>query len=247
MVTQSAAGRMPWWARTVVGVVVLGLLFFLLGRADLLPGLPNPFAEKNKDRSGPVLLKSIQNMSRYEGASGNFEVVVDLEKDAKFLPSSVRGKRTLYVGAGSVNAYVDFGSIGSDAVTVSDDRKTASIRLPHAGLERTSLDPKHSYVVSQQRGFFDRIGDFFGNNPGNTQQLNELAAQKIQDAAKTTELGTRAETNTKSMLQRLLTSLGYTTVSVTFGTPPKATPSPSTSGSPSSSPSSSASPSAKAS
>lgn len=237
MATQSSASPVPWWARTVIGVVVLGLLFFLLGKADLLPGLPNPFAEKDKDRSGPVLLKSIQDMSRFEGASGNFEVVVDLDKDAKFLPDIVRGKRTLYVGAGSVDAYVDLGSVGPGAVTVSDNRDTAVIRLPHAALERASLDPKHSYVVSQSRGFFDRVGDFFGSNPGNTQQLNVLAAQKIQDAAKQTELATRAETNTRVMLQQMLTSLGFAHVSVTFGPPPKSsTPSSSTSTSASASP-----------
>lgn len=232
MATSATAGRMPWWARTAIGVVVLALLFLLLGKANLLPGLPNPFAEKDKDRSGPVLLKSIQDMSRFEGASGNFEVVVDLEKDAKFLPASVRGKRTLYVGAGSVDAYVDLGAVGPDAVQVSDDRDTATIRLPHAALERTSLDTKHSYVVSQQRGLFDRVGDFFGNNPGNTQQLDELAAEKIQNAAKQTELGTRAETNTRTMLVRLLTSLGFKQVTVTFGPPTKATPSATASASP---------------
>jgi uncharacterized protein DUF4230 len=227
MSAQVSVSRTSWWVRIAAGVVALGLLFFLLGRADLLPGIPNPFAEKDKDRSGPVLLKSIQDMNRFEGASGNFEVVVDLQKDAKFLPDIVKGKRTLYVGAGSVNAYVDLGSVGPAAVQVSDDRKTAAIRLPHAALERTSLDPQHSYVVSQQRGFFDRVGDFFGSNPGNMQQLNELAARKIQDAAKQTELGTRAETNTRSMLQRMLTTLGFTRVDVSFGPPPTASPSPS--------------------
>lgn len=226
MAISGDAGRMPWWARTAIGVVVLALLFLLLGKADLLPGIPNPFHEKDKDRSGPVLLKSIQDMNRFEGASGNFEVVVDLEKDAKFLPSAVRGKRTLYVGAGSVDAYVDMAHVGSDAVKVSGDRKSATIRLPHAALERTALDTKHSYVVSQQRGFFDRVGDFFGSNPGNAQQLNELAAQKIQDAAKQTELGPRAETNTKFMLEHLLTSLGFEHVLVVFGPAPKASPTP---------------------
>ncbi|SDN43016.1 DUF4230 domain-containing protein [Actinacidiphila guanduensis] len=215
----------PWWARVVVGVVVLGLLFFLLGRADLLPGIPNPFEEKTTVRSGPVLLKSIQDLNRFEGASGNFQVVVDLDKDAKFLPDAIRGKRTLYVGAGSVDAYVDFGKVGDDAVQVSDDRKAATVRLPHAALERASLDTKNSYVVSQQRGLFDRIGDFFSGNPGNMQQLNELAVSKIQTAAKQTNLAGRAEANTRSMLERMLTSLGFTKVTVTFG-PPPGTPTP---------------------
>lgn len=35
---------------------------------------------------------------------------MDLEKDAKFLPSSLRGNRTLFVGNGSVDAYVDLSS-----------------------------------------------------------------------------------------------------------------------------------------
>lgn len=216
MVLRDNAGRMPWWAKLAATVVALTALFFLFAKANLLPGLPNPFGEKTKDRSGPVVLKSIQDMSRFQGASGNFQVVVDLQKDANFLPDSVKGKRTLYVGAGSVDSYVDLGKVGKDAVTVSADRTEATIRLPHAELERTSLDPKNSYVVSQQRGFFDRLGDFLGNNPGNEKQLNELAAQKIQEAAKSTELGKRAEANTQSMLQRLLTSLGFTKVEVTF-------------------------------
>jgi hypothetical protein len=238
MSTDVTTSRMPWWARTVVAVAALLVLLLVLGRVHLLPGLPNPFAETTRDRSGPVLLKSIQDMNRYEGASGNFEVVVDLQKDAKYLPDIVHGTRTLYVGAGSVNAYVDLGSVGSGAVSVSHDRTSATIRLPHAALDRPSLDPRHSYVVSQQRGFFDRVGDFFGSDTGNVQRLDILASQKIQDAARQTELTARAEANTRSMLERMLTSLGFSQVDVTFGPPPKSSPSP-TPPSSSSSPSSS--------
>jgi hypothetical protein len=216
MPLRNDAGRMPWWARSAAVLVVLVGLFFLVAKADLLPGLPNPFAEQTKDRSGPVVLKSIQDMSRFEGAKGNFQVVVDLQNDAKFLPDSIRGNRTLYVGAGTVNAYVDLAKVGKKGVTVSGDRKSVTLRLPHAQLEPTSLDPKHSYVVSQQRGLFDRLSDFFSSIPGNEKQLNELAAQKIQNAAKATELGTRAEANTRTMLQQLLTSLGFTNVDVSF-------------------------------
>jgi hypothetical protein len=101
-------------------------------------------------------------------------------------------------------------------VKVSDNRTSASVQLPHAALERTSLDPKRSYVVAQQRGFFDRLTDFFSSNPDQQQQVQQLAAEKIQAAAKGSGLGKRAETNTRSMLQQLLTSLGFTKVSVTF-------------------------------
>jgi hypothetical protein len=228
MSEQVATRQTPWWARAVIALVGLVVLVLVLGRIHLLPGLPDPFAEKTKERSGPVLLKSIQDMHRFEGASGNFEVVVDLQKDAKYLPDIVHGERTLYVGAGSVDAYVDLGAVGSDAVKVSDDRKTATIRLPHAALERPSLDPKHSYVVSQKRGLFDRVGNFFGSDDtGSVQKLGILASQKIEDAAHKTELASRAEANTRSMLERMLTSLGFTQVDISFGTPsrqPSASP-----------------------
>src|SRR5690242_9303303 len=40
-----------------------------------------PLAESTVDRSGPVVLKSIQDLARFQAATGTFQVVVDLEKD----------------------------------------------------------------------------------------------------------------------------------------------------------------------
>ncbi len=98
---------------------------------------------------------------------------------------------------------------------VSADRLSVTLTLPHARLADTALDVKRSYVYSQQRGFFDRLGDFFSDNPGNQQQLEVLATEKIQTAAKDTELTATAETNTRTMFQGLLTSLGFTSVTIT--------------------------------
>jgi Protein of unknown function (DUF4230) len=209
--------RLPWW----IGLPgVLALVFVLVVTAahlDLLPGW-NPFAERTHDRTGPAVLRSIQDMSRYEAASGNFQVVVDLEKDAKFLPDAVRGKRTLYVGAGNVDAYVDLGRVkDKGGVTVSHDHTAAAIRLPHAALEKPTLDPDRSYPVSQQRGILDRIGDFFSDNPGDQQALDKLAVRHIARAARASGLTTRAEANTNTMLRGLLRSLGYDKVTVRYG------------------------------
>jgi hypothetical protein len=194
-----------------VVAIVLGVQAF-----HLIPDSLNPFAEKTKDRSGPVLLQSIRNLSRYEAASGNFQVIVDLEKDAKFLPGAIRGERTLFVGNGSVDAYVDFSKIGSGAVTVDKNRTTATIRLPRAQLEPTNLNPSRSYVFASRRGLTNRIGDFFDDTPGDQQQLNVLAAQKIQTAATESGLRDRADQNTKLMLENMLKALGFKTVSVTI-------------------------------
>ncbi|MCX5144822.1 MULTISPECIES: DUF4230 domain-containing protein [unclassified Streptomyces] len=209
------------WGR-IAAIAAAALVLLLLGtRLSLLPGLSDVFGEETRDRSGPAVLKSIQDMSRYEAAAGNFQVVVDLEKDTKFLPDAIRGSRTLYVGAGTVGASVDLGRTARNGVVVNDDRTEAEIRLPHAVLGKAALDPDRSYAVSKQRGLFDRIGDFFSDNPGSEQAVNKLAAQHIGEAAKESGLTQRAEKNTTAMLQGLLGSLGFEKVTVHYGEAPR--------------------------
>src|SRR5689334_22409799 len=133
--------RMPGWAKVLTAVVVVLVVFFAGIRLSVIPGLKDLFGTETHDRSGPALLESIQDISRYDAASGNFQVVVDLEKDTKFLPDAIRGSRTLYVGAGAVDAYVDLGKVGKDDVTVNGDRTSATLRLPHAALGKPALDP----------------------------------------------------------------------------------------------------------
>lgn len=208
--------RMPGWAKAVSALVLVLVVFFAGIRLSVLPGLKDLFGTETNDRSGPALLQSIQDMSRYDAASGNFQIVVDLEKDAKFLPDALRGTRTLYVGAGTVDAYVDLGKVGADDVTVNDDRTSATLRLPHAALGEPSLDPDRSYAVSKQRGLLDRLGDLFSDNPNSEQAVQKLAVRHIGDAAESSGLTRRAETNTTDMLEGLLHSLGFKEVKVTY-------------------------------
>jgi hypothetical protein len=212
--------RRPVLRAIAVVIVLVALVFAGLQAIHKLPHWLNPFGETTKDRSAPVVLNSIQNLSRYEAATGNYQVVVDLEKDAKFLPGALRGERTLFVGNGNVDAYVDFSHIANGALTVDKAHNTVTVRMPHAQLEKANLDPKHSYVFARQRGLFDRFGDFFTSNPNQQQQLYVLASQKIQDAANASGLTQRADANTKSMLTNMLRALGFKTVTVTFATSP---------------------------
>lgn len=75
------------------------------------------------------------------------------------MPDIISGRQTLFVGAGTVNAYVNFSGLAADSVTLSPDGKL-TVRLPEAPLEKPNLDHDRSYVVSQQRGVLDRISDF---------------------------------------------------------------------------------------
>ncbi|WP_199571840.1 DUF4230 domain-containing protein [Streptomyces murinus] len=209
--------RMPGWAKLVTAFVVVLAVLFAGIRLAVLPGVKDLLGTETHDRSGPALLKSINDMSRYDAASGNFQVVVDLEKDAKYLPDALRGTRTLYVGAGTVEAYVDLGRVGDKDVTVNKDRTSATLRLPHARLGEPALDADHSYAVSKQRGLLDRLGDLFSDNPDSEHAVQKLAVSHIGEAAKGSGLTARAETNTTDMLEGLLHSLGFTDVHVSYG------------------------------
>ncbi|MFI1964030.1 DUF4230 domain-containing protein [Streptomyces pathocidini] len=213
----SAGKTVPWWAKAAGGAVLVAVALVAAVRLSLLPSLDDVLGEKERDRSGPALLESIQDISRYEAATGNFQVVVDLEKDTKYVPDSLRGTRTLYVGAGTVDAYVDMGGLAKEDVTVNEARTAASIKLPHAALGKPALDPDRSYTVSKQRGIFDRLGDFFSDNPNNEQAVQKLATKHIASAAKDSRLTTTAEQNTTRMLEGLLRSLGFTNIRVTYG------------------------------
>jgi len=205
--------RIARWVSVIAGIVVL---FLVLSAVHLLPQLRNPFAETTTDRSQPVILHSIVELHRYEAASGNFSVVVDVTKSS-WLPSFLQGSETVFVGIGTDNSYVDFSKLDASAVTVSDDRRTASIRLPHAQLEPATLDVKESYVLGTQKGLIDSLGGLFGGDPNSQQQFYVMATNKISEAATKSSLIKDAERNTRVMLEGLLHSLGFTTVEVTFG------------------------------
>jgi hypothetical protein len=199
-----------------VGLVAVAVLLVVLSAVHLLPQLRNPFAEKTTITSQPVLLKSITQLSRYEAASGSFQVVVDLSQHS-LLPSFLQGSETLFIGQGTDIAFVNFGQLKGPAIQVSASRTAVTVKLPPAQLEPAVLNVKQSYVYAQQQGLLNRIGDFFGGNPNSEQQVYIAAQQKIETAARHSSLLADAERNTRAMLNGMLGSLGFKRITVTFG------------------------------
>jgi Protein of unknown function (DUF4230) len=201
----------------VVALIVVALARFTAWR----PSLTNPFGTRTIDRSQPALLLSLQDLSVYKAATANLQLIIDLEKDARFVPSFIKGERTLFVAAGSVDAEVDFSRIDKDAIKVSADKRTATITLPHPTLGRVRIDPNASYVASRQRGILDRLGSAVSDDPNSQRELYQLADRRIAEAAQQSDLLMRAEQNTRATLEGMLRGLGYTRVTVTFtGSPP---------------------------
>ncbi len=207
------------WGLIALAVIVLATAWMVDRVADVFPDFDNPFAEETIDRTGPAVLKSIRDIGEYRAASGDFEVIVDLEQDTT-LPDELLGERTLFVAAGSVDAGVNLGAVDEGAVEVSDDRRSATITLPPARLFEPEVDQSRSYVYERDRGLFNRIGDFFSDGGDSQREVNLLAEQKLREAAQRgAGLVPRAEENTREMLTSLLTALGFTEVEIRFEQP----------------------------
>jgi hypothetical protein len=209
--------RMPRVGGIVAAIVAALVLILVLSAVHLLPQLRNPFAETTTVRSQPVILKSITNLSRYEAASGSFQVVVDLTKRSSLIPSFLEGSETLFIGQGTDIAFVDFATLKNGAIAVNKDRTSVTVTLPKPQLEPAVLNVSQSYVYAEQQGLFNRIGNFFSGNPNSQQQVYQIAQQKIETAAKQSPLLADAQKNTEGMLTGMLTSLGFQHVTVTFG------------------------------
>jgi hypothetical protein len=200
------AGALAAVLVAVVGLVVAGRAFDW-----------SPFGARHQDRSGPVVVTALRDLSEYHAASGSYQVVIDLKEDNTLVPDVLKGRRTLFLAIGSVDAFIDFGKLADQAVNVSADRRSVTITLPHAKLGTPSLDPNQSRVLDRNLGVLDRLGGLFAGDPNpQDQQLWVLAEQKIGDAAKDGVLTTRAEKNTRATLQGMLKALGFTSVRITF-------------------------------
>lgn len=211
-----AAARVLIFTGVVFGLIVA--LCFGLRAINVLPTFDNPFTGKTTDRSQPVLLQSMRDLSRYVAADGTFQVIVDLQENKENVPDFLLNRRILFVGSGTVEEYVDFGSLGGDAITVNSDDNSVRITLPAPRQSQAALDMQRSYVVVEERGLLNRIGDAFRSEPDKQQRVYQLAQQRITEAAAGSGLDQRARENTQKMLQSLLARLGYPSVTVTFAT-----------------------------
>ena len=209
--------------RTRAAAVVAGVALLVpvgLGVADTVDRWAlNPFADQAVDHSPAPLLVAIRDIAQYHAATGTYQVLVDVEHDSPYLPAVISGERSTLFATGTVDAQVDFSGLGPDAISVSPDRRTATITLPAPTLAPAAIDPTQTRVVGRERGLAQRIGDAVRDNPTDDTELYRLAGAKLDAAAQQSDLTTRAADNTRAMLTGLAQSLGYESVTVTFARP----------------------------
>ena len=170
------------------------------------PALSDTFEQQTVDRGPAPLLVALADIAEFHAATGSFQVLVDLERDTPHVPALISGERTSLFATGHVNA-------------VSADRRAVTFTLPPPRLTPVSLDPAATRIVGRERGLVERLAGVVASNPVDDEELYQLAAQRIDDAARQSDLITRAQANTNQMLTSLARSLGYEQVTVTFDDP----------------------------
>jgi hypothetical protein len=198
-------------ATLAVLVVTVPLSARLFG---LLDGLP--WETERSETSQPALLESLEDLSSYHAARGNYQVVVSIEEDHPLAPDFLAGEERTLLAAGSVDATVDFSMLPEDAIDVRDDDRVV-VTLPTPQLEDAHVDPERSEVVEHDRGLVNRVvGAVADSTSISEQDLYLLAGDELDEAATEAELQERAEANTRDMLEGMLGELGYEDVTVRF-------------------------------
>ena len=225
-----ARRRMPSWLAGTIGFLVglalaAGVVFGVLSvlRDDfrdafwrvLVEGL-NPFTTSEVDRSERPVLLSMKDLARFVAGEAQYEVLVDLERDVKYVPGWVAGERTVLVVNGSVEAYVDFAGLTEEAIAISDDGTTVSVTLPEPELAEPRIDLDTSRALTEDRGLVDRVGDFFDTDTDARQEALAAAQDQITDAAEESDLDERARANTVKTLEVMLSASGFDQVVVEF-------------------------------
>lgn len=199
----------------LLAALLVGAGWFLVNH---FPSL-NPFGTETVDRSPAPVLKAVQRVSEFHAARAQLQQVVDVEQDVSHVPSFIAGSRSTMVVQGSVDAVVDLGQVGRDAVQISRDGRTATVTVPAPRLAEPRLDLDASRVVSRDRGVVNRVGDALGSEPSDRALLLR-AQEKLQSAAAgDPKILQTARDNTRAMLTRLIGGAGYKHVDVRFAQP----------------------------
>ncbi|NYE00790.1 hypothetical protein BJY21_001974 [Kineosphaera limosa] len=192
-------------------------LCVVLALVIIVPRLTSS-SEPDDARGRPAVVKSIEDLGELKSATANLQIVVELEnRDDDRWPRWLRGSRTLFIAAGTVDASVDLRAINPEELTVSQDGRTATIVLPKAVLSPARLDTEQSRVYDTDRGLLDRLQEAAGSLPADPQPLYAEATRQLDEAAAADpQLRIRAEQNAISTLTGLLRGLGFTDVQVTI-------------------------------
>jgi hypothetical protein len=201
----------------VGGGIVVAVLLVVAGMVSIKL---NPFKTENKDHSPPPILTELREITDLHAAQAEFEVVIDDEKDVRYMPAALAGERVQFVAVGTVDAVVDLSTLTADAIEFDPETNSVVLTLPAPTIGDPVIDHEVSHVMNRDRGLFNRLGGLFSDNPTSEDALYEAASDKMADAAAQSGLVAMAEAHVEDVLEATITRIGVDEVEVRFEAPP---------------------------
>jgi hypothetical protein len=201
----------------VFGGIVVAVLLIVAGMVTFEL---NPFKTESKDHSPPPILMELREMTDLHAAQAEFEVVIDDEKDVRYMPAVLAGERVQFVAVGTVDAVVDLSTLPADAIAYDEKTNSVVVTLPSPTIADPVIDHEQSHVMNRDRGLFNRLSGLFSDNPTSEAALYEAASDKMADAAAQSGLVAMAEKHVEDVLEKTITRLGVDEVDVQFDSPP---------------------------
>lgn len=195
-------------------VVALALGASLLG----FPSFGNPFASETVVRDHAAVLQSLEEIAELRAATGEYQVVIDIEDKTRFVPGFLKGERTTFLAQGAVDALVDLGELDADSVIVAEDG-SVTVLLPPARLADPVVDHEASGVLDRDRGVLDRVGGVFSDAPTSDKDLYLEAERRLADAAADSDLLATGQANAAATVEQLLREAGIEDVRIIFAEP----------------------------
>lgn len=204
----------------VVTGLVLVVALIAASALSLFPKVSNPIREKEVDRTGPAVLKSLDDLADYHASTAEIQTTVDIEKDVSWVPGFFAGERYTYLAIGEIDGVVDLSAIDTRTVVISGtSEKVVTVIVPPAHLSKVTLDVERSKIIAHDRGLANRVSDFFAKNPDELDDVQKKSIPKLESAAAETEVLERAEKNTRTFLTAIVKSAGADKVIVKFEDP----------------------------
>ncbi len=166
-----------------------------------------------------TIVRQINDLARLETASYEMEKIVTADSQEDGLLGALLGESMIFVAYGKLYAGVDFSRMtAADIVVVDPD--TVLVHLPAAEIfaDIPVLDNDRSYVADRDTGLLTRA------DPELETQVRQAAEAAIREAAMSSDILGRANTNAQTYMRNLLGGLGFTDIQFTSETPPPAAP-----------------------
>jgi len=210
----------------ILGGIAVVVVFLLAGQQLLKSFVPNVPQQVRqiiatptttiRDRGGTIL--QIRGLNRLETQSFSVERVVEAKVERGNPLDLVLGDRLLLIASGEVVAGVDLSKLKESDVTISQDGKSVTLKLPPSEIFSKSLNNDRTRVYDRQRGLFAP------QNQELETQARQAAEAEILTAACEGNVMQKAADEAKRSMEQFLRQLDFENVTVTSSAGPCVAP-----------------------